>query len=134
MDNRYDFWFDPVVSQVILNPNPPPLYIVLVPATVRIEPETLMLNTGIFTAFVNLPYPYDVRSIDINSVYCNGAKARSGVIANNTLILKFARADLVSVEPGENVEFVVKGRLFDEPIYPNGSGFSGYDIIRVLGK
>ena len=134
MDNRWDFWFDPVVSEVIPNPTPPPPYIVLVPATVRIEPETLMLNTGVFTAFVNLPYPYDVRNIDVASIKCEGASPRSGVIANNTLILKFARADLVGVEPGEDVEFVITGRLIDEPNYPSGSGFKGYDIIRVINE
>jgi hypothetical protein len=127
-DNRFDFWFDAVVSQVIPNPDPPPPYIVLIPATVRLEPEALKLNKGVFTAFVNLPQPYDIRNIDVASIKCEGASPIRSVIAGETLILKFAREDLIGVVPGEDVEFEVKGRLLD------GSGFKGDDVIRVIKK
>ena len=128
MDNRYDFWFDSVVSQVIVNPDPPPPFIVLIPATIRLEPEALMLNKGVFTAFVNLPQPYDVRNIDVASIKCEGASPIRSVIAGETLILKFAREDLIGVEPGEDVEFVLTGKLLD------GSELKGYDTIRVIKK
>ena len=95
-DNRFDFWFDAVVSQVIPNPDPPPPYIVLIPATVRLEPEALKLNKGVFTAFVNLPRPYDIRNIDVASIKCEGASPIRSVIAGETLILKFAREDLLA--------------------------------------
>ena len=128
MDNRYDFWFDSVVSQVIVNPDPPPPFIVLIPATIRLEPEALMLNKGVFTAFVSLPQPYDVRNIDVASIKCEGASPIRSVIAGETLILKFAREDLIGVESGEDVEFVLTGKLLD------GSGLKGYDTIRVIKK
>jgi len=54
-----------------------------------------------------------------------GGQAISGVIADNTLILKFKRDDLQSVLPGEKAEFLLTGQLTD------GSVFEGKDVVRV---
>jgi parallel beta-helix repeat protein len=102
------------------------------PAAVRIEPETLNLNaSGVFTAFVTLPEGYDVADIDVNTVECEGASALSGRIAaadSGTLIVKFARADLVDVPVGDAVELSVTGKMAD------GRRFEGSDMVRVISE
>jgi len=100
-----------------------------VPADVRIEPETLNLNSnGNFTAFITLPECYDVADINVSTVECEGAPAIDGEIiqGGDTLMVKFYRQDLVGVEPGEEVEMIVTGKLFD------GTAFEGSDTIRVI--
>lgn len=127
-DNRFDFWFNPETSQIT---EPP--YHVLIPANVRIEPETLNLKSkGVITAFVKLPEPYNVNDIIVSSVICETcaeggvAPALKGVVADNTLILKFNRQDLRGLVPGEKVELRLRGNLTD------GSIFIGKDMIRVM--
>jgi hypothetical protein len=121
-DTRFDFWFNSGVSQV----TPPPFH-VLIPATVRIEPETLNLKSkGVITAFVQLPEQYSIKNIDLSTVICQRAPAIRGVIAGDTLILKFNRQELQNIVPGEEVEFLVTGQLTD------GSIFIGEDLIKVI--
>ena len=100
-----------------------------VPAEVRIEPETLNLNSsGNFTAFITLPDCYDVADINVSTVECEGAPAIDGEIiqSGDTLMVKFDREDLVGVEPGEEVEMTVTGEMV------TGKIFEGSDTIRVI--
>jgi hypothetical protein len=123
-DTTFNFEFSPVVSQ-IWGKKPP--FRVLIPADVRIEPETLNLKSkGVITAFVQLPEQYSVKNINLSTVKCQGAPTIRGIIADNNIILKFNRQDLQNVVPGEEVKFLVNGLLFD------GSIFYGTDVIRVI--
>lgn len=103
---------------------------VAIPATVRIEPETLNLKRkGVFTAFIALPEGYNVADIDINTVVCEGAKAVKGMIDGTVFIAKFDREDLrESLPAGDAVELTVTGELKD------GTSFKGSDTIRVIDK
>lgn len=104
----------------------------LVEAGVRIEPETLNLNSkGKFTAFITLPEPYDVADVDVSTVECEGAPAIEGKIIHgkDTLRVKFNREDLRDDLPtGDNVTMTVTGALTDETL------FEGSDTIRVIAK
>ena len=101
-------------------------------AGVQIKPETLNLNaSGEFTAFITLPVGYDVADIDVITVECEGASALSRTIAatkTGTLIVKFARADLVDVPVGDAVEMSVNGELTD------GTRFEGSNTVKVIAK
>lgn len=96
--------------------------------TIRIEPETLNLNSkGEFTAFIKLPDGFELDNLDISTIVCEGAHAIAGNVAdNNHLLVKFYRQDLVGVEPGDEVTFTVEGYFYD------GTPFVGWDIIRVI--
>jgi hypothetical protein len=121
---RIGFSMLPVVSEV--TPPPPPFH-VIVPAAVRIEPETLNLNNpGVLTAFLTLEAPYNVQSVHLSTVTCNGSPALSGTIAGNGLILKFRVEDLTGVGSGEEASLTVAGALID------GSLFSAMDTIRII--
>ena len=101
-----------------------------VPANVRIEPETLNLNSNEnFTAFITLPECYDVADIDISTVECEGAPAIDGEIiqGGDTLMVKFYREDLREDLPtGDAVEMTVTGEM------ATGKIFEGSDTIRVI--
>ena len=103
-----------------------------IPASIRIEPETLNLaSKGVFTAFIQLPEGYDVADINISTIVCEGAPAIRGMVSeddNGTYIAKFNRQDLVDVMTGDAVELTVTGKLFD------GTPFEGNDTIRVIDK
>ncbi|MFC1938027.1 hypothetical protein ACFLWY_05685, partial [Chloroflexota bacterium] len=60
----------------------------------RIEPETLKMNPGVFTAFVIFPAPYDAATI--SEVTADGASHRkiNNDASNNKAIIKFNRVDL----------------------------------------
>ena len=101
-----------------------------IPADVRIEPETLNLNSsGKFTAFITLPEGCDVADINISTVECEGAPAIEGSIIHgkDTLRVKFNREDLREDLPtGDAVELTVTGELTD------GTPFKGSDTICVI--
>lgn len=104
-----------------------------IPADVRIEPETLNLNSsGEFTAFIMLPPGYDVNDISTASLICEGAHATDGHATgegSDMFIAKFDRQDLAGVPAGENVEFTVTGTVISNGIE---TPFSGNDTIRVM--
>ena len=118
----------PADSPMLVNIN----VIVAMPAAVRIKPETLNLNDtedGVFTAFITLPEGYDVADINVGTVECEGASALRATISaagTGTLVVKFARADLVDVSIGDAVEMSVTGELMD------GTVFEGSDTVRVI--
>ncbi|TAK34551.1 MAG: hypothetical protein EPO21_09265 [Chloroflexota bacterium] len=121
---RWDVGFNPVVSQI--TGSQPPFH-VLIPADVRIEPETVNLGSkGVVTAFVQLPKPYRVQDVDISSVTLQGAPATGRVVDGDTLLLKFNRDQLQNLSPGQQVELVIKGQLKD------GSIFTGKDAVRII--
>ena len=99
-------------------------------ATVRIEPETLNLNSkGVLTAFITLPEGLNVADIDLDTVECEGAPAVRGHVAGgHTFIAKFNRQDLVDVPTGDEVTLTVTGKLV------TGTPFAGSDTIRVIDK
>ncbi len=120
---RYDFALHPAVSQVTA---PPPPFRVIVPATVRVEPETINLkSTGMVTAFLKLESPYELADVDVGTVRCNGAPVDSAHQSNEALILKFRTSDLQLV-PGDSVQITVAGNLKD------GSVFAAQDTARVI--
>lgn len=124
-DSRFDFWINPVVSEVT-SPTPP--FHVLIDADVDIKPETLNLKSkGVLTAFIKLPEQYSVKNINVNTITCNGASAIKGIVDDNTLIVKFRRQDLQiqKIEPEEEIELTITGQLSD------GTVFEGSDEVRA---
>ncbi|MFH1392090.1 MAG: PKD domain-containing protein, partial [bacterium] len=106
-----------------------------IPATIRIEPETLNLaSKGVFTAFIALPESYDVANIDVSTAVCEVATAVKGMISEvdkGTYIAKFNREDLVNVPTGDAVTLRVIGKVF----YNSGlADFEGSDTIRVINQ
>jgi hypothetical protein len=99
-----------------------------IPATVRIEPETLNLESkGIITAFIQLPDGYDVSDIDPATIMCFGAAAtKTNVTGNGTMIAKFDREAMSGISIGDEVVFTVTGCLL------NGTPFEGSDTVRVI--
>jgi hypothetical protein len=96
-------------------------------AGIEIKPETLNLKSpGEFTAFMTFPNGYDLASINLSTIVCQGAPAIDGNIADKKFIAKFDREDLIGVLPGEEVTFTVTGKLF------NGTPFIGSDTIKVI--
>jgi len=123
-DPHFNFWFSTILSQI--TPPPPPFH-VLIPADVKIKPETLNLRSkGVITAFVELPEQYSIEDIDISTIECQGAPVIKAIINKDTLILKFRRQDLQDIKPGDAVELLVTGQLID------GSIFEGSDVVRVI--
>ncbi|WAC04453.1 MAG: PKD domain-containing protein [Methanoregula sp.] len=102
-----------------------------IPATIRIEPETLNLKSkGVFTAFITLPSGYNVNNIDVASLVCEGAHAKSGhATGGGEYIAKFERQDLVGIVPGDAVTFTVVGNVI---VNGNPIEFRGSDTIRVI--
>jgi uncharacterized repeat protein (TIGR02543 family) len=99
----------------------------IIAASIRIEPETLNLHgAGMFTAFIRLPADFNIADIDLATVKCNGAPALKGIVADDTLIVKFDRQSLVGVMTGDEVTLTVTGKLM------NGTMFSGSDTIMVM--
>ena len=108
---------------------------------VNIVPETINLKTkGMFLAFITLPKPYNASNVQIDTVYCEGAKAISvtepphhGRLFRHakfpqTFGVIFRTADLQNVKTGNKVKFTVIGQ-----VEYNGEliDFSGSDTVRV---
>lgn len=117
----------------------------IIPATVRIEPETLNLGSnGVFTAYIQLPDEHNVSDITLSTVECEEAPATEGKIVHggegghhdmgqigDTLKVKFNRQDLVDVPAGDAIKLTVTGKVLH-----NGEevDFEGNDTIRVIDK
>lgn len=102
----------------------------IIPAHVRIEPETLKLGShGEFTAFITIPRGYHVNNFSV--VTCEGALAVKGMFTKkgNSYEAKFNRQDLINITAGETVTFTVtaifehRGQKF---------AFEGSDKVRVI--
>lgn len=150
-DNRFDFWFNPKVSQI--TPPPPPFH-VLAPANVQIEPDTLNLksNGEWITAYIELPEVYDVNNIVVSTIILKTPSGDVSVYPNapatvgdydsdgiSDLMVKFDRSkiigqigstDVVDVGTGidQQIELKVVGQLVDE------TQFEGTDTVRVIKK
>ena len=101
----------------------------IIPAEVRIEPETLNLRSkGVFTAFITLPQGYEF--MNFIAVTCEGApKVRDNYSHQGRVYqVKFNRQDLMNVKAGKHVPFTVTA-IFER----NGQKFAleGTDRIRV---
>ena len=93
-------------------------------ASVEIKPEVFLRNTGVFTAMVKLPKPYDKEKILLAS--CNGANAKKIIPLKNASILIFKRQDITQW-PTNNT-FTITGKL------ASGKTFEGADTIKRVGK
>lgn len=115
-------WLNPRVFMVT---EPP--YHVLIPASVRIEPETInRKSNGVVTAFVTLPEEYDAASLGgVVWMGSAGAPASSVVVNARTIIAKF-RTSQMQLVAGDSVELWVVGELGD------GTMFVGTDTVRVI--
>jgi len=148
--SRQDFWFSQVVSEVVENPDPPPPYIVKIPATVDIDPNTLNLRSEgqWITAYIQLPEGYDAADIDASTILLNETISpvldpKYDFVTNSSeylvdhnedgileRMIKFDRAAVESfiydhgITYGE-VSLTITGELFD------GTAFEGTDIISV---
>jgi len=113
-----------VVSEVT---PPPPPFRVIVPATVKIDPEVVNLRSrGVSSAFVELPEPYAPADVDVSTVVCQGAPAVNALVVAKKLIVKCDVQQLEDVRLGQRVELWVGGQLSD------GSVFFGSHFVRVI--
>ena len=112
-------------------------------ALVEIKPETLNLKkNGVITAFVELPSPYNVTDINIDTVRLHVEDAVGSVeplrcvVADGKLIAKFDASDVADlillghmqpIPPQDNQlkDLVVEGKVKGEP-------FEGSDRIRII--
>jgi hypothetical protein len=101
-------------------------------AVVRIEPQTLNINSkGKFTAFISLPGGFNVSDIISGTVMCEGAPAISSEISGSTLIVKFNRQDLVNVPTGSAAVLTVTGNVSSQGTTLD---FQGSDTVRVINN
>jgi len=108
-------------------------FTVVVPAIVTLKPESLKVNPGVLTAFVELPAGYDVANI-IDAT-CDGAHHERMELSNDgtMMIMKFRRQDIEAAlaEKGEeiDIEFVVRGKYkVGQQVYI----FKGTDSIKKI--
>ena len=100
-----------------------------VKARVDIKPETLNLHSkGKFTAFIELPYGFDVADIDLTTIECEGTQAVAGYVVDNKLIVKFNTQDIVDIATGNTALLTIAGK------FDNGILFEGFDTISVRVK
>lgn len=103
----------------------------IIPAKIKIEPETLNLNNkGFFTAFIEFfkIFKTNINDIDPQTVKINSVVAAKTIINENKLIAKFNTQDFSNLPTGEEVVLRTNGKLLDEII------FEGSDKIRIIKK
>jgi len=108
-------------------------FTVVLPASLRLEPETLKVNPGVLTAFVKFPAGYEVANI-IDAT-CDGAKYESMELSpdETTMVIKFRRKAIETAlaEKGQvlDTQFEVRGTFrFNQKIYL----FKGTDTIKKI--
>jgi hypothetical protein len=112
-------------------------------ALVEIKPETLNLKkNGVITVFVELPSPYNVTDIDVDTVKLHVEDAVGSVVplrcvvADGKLVAKFDASDVADlillghmqpIPPQDNElkDLVVEGQV-------KGEHFEGSDRIRII--
>ncbi len=102
-------------------------------ASIRIEPETIKLGRrGKFTAFIKFESGFDVKSIDCDSIVCEGAPAQSCSITRGgrkELRVKFNIKDLTISKTG-SAPFKVAGEVVAGN---NRRKFEGVYYVDVIG-
>ncbi len=103
----------------------------IIPATVRIVPETLKLSkNGTFTASITSPELSIVKRGEISNVVCEGASAKGAPLKfGRTVRATFSKEDLINITAGEAVTFTVT-----VIVEHNGQkvAFEGSDTVRVV--
>jgi len=103
----------------------------IIPATVRIVPETLKLSkNGTFTASITSPELSIVKRGEISNVVCEGASAKgTPVKIGRSVRATFSKEDLINITAGEAVTFTVT-----VIVEHNGQkvAFEGSDTVRVV--
>lgn len=96
------------------------------PVAIDIDPNTINLNgRGLITAYIQPLEGYSPADIDVETIECQEANVLKSTIDGDTLVVKFKRQDLRSLEVGENVEMIIEGRFND------GVFFKGSDSVRI---
>lgn len=124
-------------------------FLISIPATVDIDPDTLNLKSKgkWITAYIELPECYDASNIDCSTIRLEGTlpsascdRPLESVIGDYDddgipdLMVKFDRQSVIdylediSVEDNDKVELIVTGYLMDS------TPFEGRDIIRVIDQ
>jgi len=143
--SRQDFWFSQVISEIIENPDPPPPYVVRIPATIDIKPDSYNLGrrADCVTGYIELPEGYDVRDINVSTLLLDGifpARPKPTEVGDYDhdgipdLMVKFDVSALhsetniagLASERLMNVTVAVTGRLRD------GTLFQGTDTIKII--
>ncbi len=102
--------------------------VVMISATVDIDPDTLNLRSKgkWITAYIELPEPYDVKDIKVDTITLNGLPVERADVQDGVLMVKFDRqAVQAMVSEGDDVELTVTGEV-------NWIPFEGSDTIRVI--
>jgi hypothetical protein len=107
-------------------------FICVVPANVRIEPETLNLKAkGVFSAFITLPEDYAGGNWQILSITCNGVSAVKGSLSQqgDTFVAKFNRQDVVNTQEGDGIAFTATVTAERDG---KEATFEGSDAVKVI--
>jgi hypothetical protein len=139
--NRIGIAFNQVVSEIVQNPDPPPLYLTKIPATVDVGPERINLRSrGKWTpCHIELPEGYDLNDVNVSSIRLDDAvpaQASPTTIGDYDndgvpdLTFRFNRTEIQKHMLSQGFEFgdivlKVSGGLLD------GTLFEGTDIVRV---
>jgi hypothetical protein len=111
----------------------------VIPTKVRIEPETINLNSnGVFTAFFSLPEDHHRKHGRYKdhpdlTVVCEGAPAVKGTVRKHGdgYVAKFRTQDLVNITPGDKITFTAYAILDG---HSETIAFEGSDTVRVRQK
>lgn len=122
----------------IIESTPTGISLPIIPATLKIEPETLNRNSSgkWITCYIELPNGYNVEDINISTIILNEvvqAEDHPTDISDfdedgmPDLMVKFDRQDVIAIlEPGNNIAITVSGKLLDDTL------FEGTDYINVI--